>query len=1274
MEPIIDSEFPTVSLLPKKETGVLNFLAKYPEYDGRGVVIAIFDSGVDVKAAGLQVTSQGEPKIIGRYDCSGAGDIDTSTVVKPVNGEIKGLSGRTLKIPNDWKNPSGEYRIGIRNCYDLLNKCVKERIQKRRKEKLWENPHKIIYAKCSRNAQDYNKENESKKILSREEKLKKEELESQVEALDLLDQKYNDPGPVYDFVLFHDGKCWRATLDLSEKGELSSPLLPEFRLCPYAYASLLDEYPINYSYNVYDEGNVLEFVSCSSSHGTHVAAIAAANFPDDPSKNGIAPGAQIISLSIDDNRLGFMETGTAISRAMIHIMQGCKNNKKVHVINMSYGEPSHFSNAGRIGALMNEIVDKYGVVWVCSAGNRGPGLFTVGTPPDISTSNIIGVGAFVSPEMMNAEYSLREKLPATCFSWSSRGPTLDGDRGVTICAPGGAITSVPTYTLKNCELMNGTSMAAPHVTGAIAILLSGLLKRNIPYTPYFVKRVLENTALFHESYDYFAQGYGLLQVEKVFDYLLNYHKEKECVVRFQISCSNTGAKGVIIRENKVTHTNVSVEPIFQNSAEIDPKIKIEFNMNLVLVTDASWLRIPKYFAIMNTNRTFVIRVDPTSLPCGAHGTSIRAYDTAKPEKGPVFRIQVTVIKPDILDRSLVKPAIQIKDVLFGPNTIQRHFIKVPDNVTWAVFNAESLPSSKEKAGRFILHCVQIKPKRSTKDYNFNKMFQLHDRNEVPLIFPVQAGLILEVTIAKFWSSLGEMNLNYSVQFAGCRPYVPEFVMQHGTGLYATDIKPSWQTEEIQFNAQLKNNITILKPSDSSISPLNSERDIIPPSTIIYQLILTYNFHISKTIEVTLTSPMLGDYLYESDYESQLWMLYDSNKRYICTGDAYPEQYTVKLEKGDYIVRQQIRHDRKDLLEKLLDMSMLMSQKLTSSISLDAFTSPSYANFGKKLKSVTLVGGSSEDFPVYITPIANEKLPKTITAGQYLSGTVVFTKDRLGKKVDSYPIKYVLSDISKKNSKPIETVSKSKNEEFKEAFREFMSSWIAKYDADDQAAKELYEKMKSEIPDHLSIHTAMLQNLEPESRRYLPGFLQGTPTRDYLLNVMSIADNVINNVNQTELLAFLGTKTDQQTEIPLKTKNCFNQQKSTLIEAIGRKGCAMSQYYLLYNQNETESEKSVTGVESCTIKLDDIDALWLNILKFVDAQDVKGTYFFSLWHAAAFSHYGRLAKLLLKLSEDKCSYEIDSSLQWTFSKLNWEHCYELYSNRLLVYYPDRKSVV
>lgn len=80
-------------------------------------------------------------------------------------------------------------------------------------------------------------------------------------------------------------------------------------------------------------------------HGTHVASIASGSHTDD-ALNGVAPAAKIVSLTIGDSRLGSMETGTALVRAMIKIMELCEAGKRVHVINMSYGEHAHFSASG----------------------------------------------------------------------------------------------------------------------------------------------------------------------------------------------------------------------------------------------------------------------------------------------------------------------------------------------------------------------------------------------------------------------------------------------------------------------------------------------------------------------------------------------------------------------------------------------------------------------------------------------------------------------------------------------------------------------------------------------------------------------------------------------------------------------------------------------------------------------------------------------------------------------------------------------------------------
>ena len=104
-------------LMPRQETGALDFVQQHPEFDGRGVVVAIFDTGVDPGVVGLQTTPDGRPKVIDIVDATGSGDVDMSKVVTQENGQVTGLSGRVLKLDPKWKMSDGKVRVGMKAGY-----------------------------------------------------------------------------------------------------------------------------------------------------------------------------------------------------------------------------------------------------------------------------------------------------------------------------------------------------------------------------------------------------------------------------------------------------------------------------------------------------------------------------------------------------------------------------------------------------------------------------------------------------------------------------------------------------------------------------------------------------------------------------------------------------------------------------------------------------------------------------------------------------------------------------------------------------------------------------------------------------------------------------------------------------------------------------------------------------------------------------------------------------------------------------------------------------
>lgn len=191
--------------LPKEEIQATKYLEKHPEYDGRNVVIAILDTGVDPGASGLQITTDGKRKIIDVVDCTGSGDVEMSKEVEvDENGCIEGLYGRPLELNDKWINPTGKWKVGAKRAYELFPGGLTRRIKEERKRGFEEEQRRAMTAATAALAAHKSQNGSS---MPKEFMLKKEreELEARVKLLEDMMKKYDDLGPMIEAVRINLG-------------------------------------------------------------------------------------------------------------------------------------------------------------------------------------------------------------------------------------------------------------------------------------------------------------------------------------------------------------------------------------------------------------------------------------------------------------------------------------------------------------------------------------------------------------------------------------------------------------------------------------------------------------------------------------------------------------------------------------------------------------------------------------------------------------------------------------------------------------------------------------------------------------------------------------------------------------------------------------------------------------------------------------------------------------------------------------------------------------
>ncbi|MGH7581820.1 MAG: S8 family serine peptidase [Gemmatimonadales bacterium] len=582
-------------LMSLSSAGVPAFAAAHPTADGRGVLIAILDSGIDPGIPGLDSTTDGAPKVLDLRDFSGEGRISLSPVER--RGDTLLVAGQRLV---------GAARVAAQAAGGaILGGVLDER-------RLGEAP-----------------------------------------AADL--NGNNRVGDSLVVVVVRTPSGWALFADTQGNGTLADDRpVHDFAVARETFGWVAPDglRPVDIAANFADSAGapVLDLFFDTSSHGTHVAGIAAGHdLYAVPGFDGVAPGARLIGLKIANDAHGGVTVTGSMVRALDYAIRFAADRHMRLVVNLSFGVGNEIDGTARIDVLIDSILVRHpDVVMTVAAGNDGPALSTIGFPG--SAARVISVGATIPPAFFGVPPGTSIAEPVAPFS--SRGGEIAAP---DLVVPGAAYSSVPNFAAGD-EEETGTSMASPYAAGLAARLLSALPPDASPNAT-LIRQALRIAARRPPNASADDAGAGIPDLTAALTWLSGAHRLPELSIDIG---AVIGRAGVLLTGDASSSRPMAAHVVVHRLDGTAPLL-------LHLHTDDPWITIPETIAVTGGRGEFTIAVAAGKATSTAVG-SVRV-DGPDAAAGPLAVIPVVLRNEMAVTGNNASTAAQVP-----PGGVARFFV------------------------------------------------------------------------------------------------------------------------------------------------------------------------------------------------------------------------------------------------------------------------------------------------------------------------------------------------------------------------------------------------------------------------------------------------------------------------------------------------------------------------------------------------------------------------------------------------------------------------